>query len=1173
MAESDPIGDFSVSDHFDQPEGHVVEEILPNRDNYLHLPSNLLQAYAMKTNQHTGMYMVQLSIEAQRACNEAIVFVYGLSGHGKSQSLNHLFGFDVIPVANLSKASDTKSVTEYVVKLVSDSWEVKNLEIGFIDPPGWGDTEGEHQDAKNMAAIQQFIEHHPHLGSRIHKCYPNIILIAVNALEERLDGPEAGLCKMLNALKQLNIVDRKRPNILFMLTHAMGVPPGNFNEEVGHKTGIIKRNCKFYLGVEPIVVCLENKPDTYGLVMDGDWTILEWNGERQPLNLFRAMVKLMTANGDEVGVEALRIYFPNRGENQPVERSTISSDQIKIESVQKWRRIITQKSKPIINDECTKLIKKYEQENKKIPKDTFKPLMYEFNKAGINNKQQIHHKDIVEVQEIFFPFILGELEIDLIISQFGVRPVHYPEILQEFGTGLFLNDNSRLPESPIFQYAPSVTRKGVMLPECVHIRYCEDTQVVCNCITGDNQEEHNSQTTAGFVRFGPTNTEQLLISQNPRIQNPVMELQNHKFVFAIIHNIFRVDLQMNQAMLQHVSDGFKQAIQDLPDPQNREQDHEYLQFINKYGSCFRSTLEGGGIVTGEIELHIPKGYIPPTELLIKNHIQIYLTTMKRDQAQEAQLIEDRNSKQILNELYKCPLNWIGGTKPELYENNLNELNHDDFNQWKRSLHKNPITVDKMYSRIETNHIYEVVGQFNRVKASKIKQCLVHHVGESITNKYFEVSMIFHERSQRQETHVPPREEPVAPEIPENREDAVKVSTQITGFPTTAIVTRKKDRNHDAEVVRIEEVKEGDWVLCVDEHFRLIYDQVERADKINGDFYYLKFGYGNVKNFIAANNCHILSTNMKIKRADKTLIRDKIYSVITGDETKLKEYEVGSVKICKEPGNVRLQLHNREDLFLIVDGIVFGEPSCFPGNASVTLRGGERVRMDELKIGDYVLSIHSTTGKPVYSKVYLWAHRDPHTTATFLHITHPYGHLHISANHLILSGDKRRPVPADQLRVGDSVHFLSPCLSQQQQQQMDGKEEEEEGGDSHILISVPVLHIQTCTQVGYYAPFTNNGLIVVDDIAASVYSHISTHSESDSSSSSSSSSSWLWSGVWHSVTSGLVQQFGMHRVGQCVLTPVRVGCKLGVGSVLSHQMDTNTHMHKYCQWFLSKYMNK
>ena len=102
---------------------------------------------------------------------------------------------------------------------------------------------------------------------------------------------------------------------------------------------------------------------------------------------------------------------------------------------------------------------------------------------------------------------------------------------------------------------------------------------------------------------------------------------------------------------------------------------------------------------------------------------------------------------------------------------------------------------------------------------------------------------------------------------------------------------------------------------------------------------------------------------------------------------------------------------------------------------------------------------------------LLTNRDPHITATFLHITHPHGHLHISANHLILSGEQRRPVPAGHLTVGDTIHsFLATATA--------------------ISISVPVLDIHTCTQVGFYAPFTNNGLIVVDGIASSVYSQLS-----------------------------------------------------------------------------------
>ena len=1166
MAERNPIGNVDV-DQLVQSEEITTQQTLPNRDRYLNLPSNLMQAYAMRSNTHTGMYMVQLSIDAQRACNEAIIFVYGVSGHGKSQSLNHLFGFDLIPVQKLRKSSDTKAVTEYVAKLVSDSWEVKNLEIGFIDAPGWKDTDGEQQDAKNMAAIQQFIENHPHLGSRIYKCYPNIILIALNVTDKRIDGSESDFCKMLNAMKYLNIVDTKKPNVLVILTHARSLPPGDFLEEVELKKESIKRNCKRYIGVEPPVVCLENKPDLFRMPEHGEWTVIEATDEKQPLNLFQAMIELMAKNGDEVGVEAVRIYFPSRGGNPPIAGATIHSEQVKFDIVQKWRRNIIQKERSIISNDCIKIIQKYEHDNKRFPKGTFNGLMLEFNVHGIDNKQQIHHKDIVEVQEQFWPYILGETEKDLIISQFGVKPVHYPEILREFGTGLFLDDLTKTATEQIFNFAPAVTRNGVMVPTCMQIRYCGDTTIICKCVTGDNATDPEI--------FREDAHAQITSIRTPLLHSQPLELQTHTFKFAIIHNIFRMDLQMTQDTIKHISDGFTQAVQDLPEPQTMQHDDEYFQFIHNYGDCFRCMLEGGGIITGEIELHMPKENIGQTEMLIQNHIQIYLTTLKRDEDQERELVEDRIGQMILNKLFKSELTWNGGSKPELPENNLDKLNKEDFERWKRSLHRNPITVDIMQSKIETNHIYEIVGQFDRNKASKIKKILKNQTQDVIryTAQDFEVSMLFLEKSQRfAQTVNPIGEDNPEPENPDpiNREEAAQVVVNsVKGYPSRCLVEIKKVVGDEASrVVRIEEVEEGDWILCIDQYFRCIYDQVSKVMKSQGDYYYLKFGFGNNKTFVSGNNCHILSTKRRLLRADKLLLRDRIYSMMREDDLQIKEHQVGCVKITKESGNVYIRIINREDLFVIVDNVIVGEDPCFPGNATVVLRGGERVRMDELKIGDYVLSIHPTTHKPVYSKVYLWAHRDPHITATFLHITHTHGHLHISANHLILTGDNDTPVPAHHLTVGDSIHFISSEQNNDNNNNNNNnnnkKKKEKERGDSHTLClsSVHVLHIHTCTQMGYYTPFTNNGLIVVDNIATSVYCQFPTHSQSETSTFS-----------CHTLTRGLVQQFGMHRVGQCVLTPVRVGCKLGMGSVLSRQMDTHTHIHKYCQWLLNTFCKR
>ena len=566
---------------------------------------------------------------------------------------------------------------------------------------------------------------------------------------------------------------------------------------------------------------------------------------------------------------------------------------------------------------------------KRFPKGTFNALMLELNRVGIDNKQQIHHKDIVEVQEIFWPYILGESDKDLIISQFGVKPVHYPEVLREFGTGLFLDNHEKMAKEQIFNFAPAVTRNGVMVPTCMQIRYCGDTTIVCKCITGEDPEIFREDTPA-----------QIMSIRTPLLHNQPLELQTHKFKFAIIHNIFRMDLQMTQDTILHINDEFKQALQDLPSVQTMHHDDMYFQLIDNYGDCFRNMLEGGGIITGEIELHMPKENIGQTEMLIQNHIQIYLTTLKRDEDQERQLVEDRIGQMILKELFKCELTWLGGNKPELIENNLDELNEDDFQRWKRSLHRSPITVDKMQSKIETNHIYEIVGHFDRKKAIKIKEILKNQTQDAIryTAQDFEVSMLFLEKSQTVPGRLVQTIDPIREDIPEpenpdpiNREEAARVvGNSVKGYPSRCLVEIKKVTGEASQIVRIEEVEEGDWILCVDEYMSCIYDQVSKVIKSQEDFYYFKFGFGMNRTFVSGNNCHILSTNKRLLRADKLLLRDKIFSAMREDNLEIKQYQIGSVKITKESGNVYLRIANREDLFMIVDNVIVGEHPCFPG---------------------------------------------------------------------------------------------------------------------------------------------------------------------------------------------------------------------------------------------------
>ena len=200
----------SISQH--KRDTHVLQ-----KDSMIGLPRSLHEAYKLhlSRNKHPAMKMFGSSIQAHRSCNEAILFLYGISGAGKSATLNHLFDSDLIPTSH--KESCTDSVTEWVSTFASEHWKVSNLEVGFIDVPGWGDSKG--RDAANLSLIQHFLAIHPILGSKIRKFYPNIVLLVFNSNDNRMFGDEARAHKMLQSLSKLNIVDKEHPNVVIVLTH------------------------------------------------------------------------------------------------------------------------------------------------------------------------------------------------------------------------------------------------------------------------------------------------------------------------------------------------------------------------------------------------------------------------------------------------------------------------------------------------------------------------------------------------------------------------------------------------------------------------------------------------------------------------------------------------------------------------------------------------------------------------------------------------------------------------------------------------------------------------------------------------------------------------------------------------------------------------------------------
>ena len=1180
----------------------------------MRLPSTPMELATAKREyfMHKGLYLVESSIEIGRAMNESIIFTFGQSGAGKSSTLNHLFDMDLACVS--SESACTRDVVYYVSCLRSANWEVSNLKISFVDVPGWGDGGGVHTQAVNMATIEKFITEHPHLGRGAPKCYPNIILIIVSANDNRPNDLASPAVLMLKAIRQLRIIDKRRHNVVIVMTNTMSISI----KMIKIKQELYQNLCRNEFGFEPPFVWVENIVEDRNppLKRVGDWTILPDDNDnvtKQPLNIFLSLIEQMTTHKDEVGIEAVSIFFNSRKNFRPLEEGRVTSVNVSDKAIQKWRNLIIRGSRVGTRlSEVTQMIEHYVGANMpNCKREQVRPLISELLDSPFHNVENFVNFNITEVQYKLESYILQDFELALIIDLFKVVPMVFP-FLYESILMTCLIDNGDIKTAP--------EQHIVDVPNTFHISQGLEIPSFLKV----NKFHNSGKRIVEFSTNISTETGTITsLSEEGQVIYPV-EHREFELTFFIKEIVYEIYFNLTHPRDVKLKQTLQDSINNLPPEfQNAQVDQsiydEYKNFFGHYGHFIIVKTSCGGCIEGTIKLKLEESRCKVVQPILQNCIETILSNRYRnDEYLNKDFLQDY--RDIIEEFYNTKIKFFGGRTP-LYCETIGHLNSGIHANWVESLYSIPLVLDptNIGNMIKLPNLIEC---YDPVKGSELNKALTNiendlkvsvsfpsirnssflfaicenrDRGNSFGNRsldesgLFQQSILLNANNSQGIREIEPIEpiEPIPPQTPTTRGDAADRARTNTykrafgGYPGSSVVLIKGNDNN-----RIEEVPLNQLQQRIEEAGDNPVNAVCFCP-IRNNFTFSRIitnpgnNEGEHKYFVITFNEGKLTVGFEELIMRYKLLNNKIKEgFVTAKSLGVGDY----ICICNrldmkinftQITNKSLEQHvgcfypSTKSTYLVVD-LVITKPkeSCFPGNASVMLRGGERVKMDELEIGDYVLSIHPTTGKPVYSRVYLWAHRDTHITATFLHITHPHGHLHISANHLILSGDQRRPVPADQLRVGDSIHLLSPCLSQQQQQQqqLDGKEEEERG-DSHTLISVPVLHVHTCTQVGYYAPFTNNGLIVVDGIAASVYSHLSTHSQSDSS-----SSSWLWSGVFHSVTSGLVHKFGMHRVGHCVLTPVRVGCKLGMGSVLSRQMDTNTHIHKYCQWLLNVYKN-
>ncbi|KAI4459240.1 hedgehog [Holotrichia oblita] len=149
--------------------------------------------------------------------------------------------------------------------------------------------------------------------------------------------------------------------------------------------------------------------------------------------------------------------------------------------------------------------------------------------------------------------------------------------------------------------------------------------------------------------------------------------------------------------------------------------------------------------------------------------------------------------------------------------------------------------------------------------------------------------------------------------------------------------------------------------------------------------------------------------------------------------------------------------------------------CFSAESTVISETGATRKLQDLRIGEKILSMDLDTQEFVYSEVILFLDWDPSQRRDFLKIELQSGRtLTVTPSHLIfqIANDNRsRTIYAAKLKTGDRVLVL----------------------DSKKLIEDSIVKVRQIVSTGVFAPLTLTGTVVVDGVLASCYATIDSQS--------------------------------------------------------------------------------
>ncbi|KAI6660458.1 hypothetical protein LOD99_14043 [Oopsacas minuta] len=664
----------------------------------------------LKSPDHKARDLISRSLKAHRNPYEAMIFLYGLSGAGKSTTLNHLFNTKLIPTSD-SKSSTT-DVIEYVATMDSIRWDVTGLNIGFIDTPGWGDTSG--SGINDLANIEHFLVCHPYLDSQyLHlKFYPNIVMIVVRAGDPRITGFNSQLSKMLRVLSKLNIVDKICPNVIIVLTCALFIrPPKKYVEKRDNQIQIIKNLVRLHLGVDPPVIVIENLAEEEELEKVGDWTLLP-DGSKQPLNLFDAMITLMKLSGDEIGVEAVRLIFSQGNSIQICDKRQIPSEDGIFKDIQsapdpeKWAKIIAEEFTILKETEVYKTIL-YCLEEKSLPKlssltyESVQPLLHKLQEMNLSNVVDLSCRNIEEINRLLHPFKLTRIERILLFELFKVRPLENLKDIDLLGCGYLALDNLRIPiiSSKVLKYCYEI---GTHVPEISTFTSKGRLLVHCRC---------------EWVKENIFSTRKAVVS------------------FAVQYELFSLTISSKQLTFEQMENSFIKAVSCLPndvfDHSDKKITDAYKFFIDKYGTQCVMGVSYGGEINGSINLPESITEFSGDTYQITLLLKIFFENIQKGSnltRLDYGAIIDENSMSMFENICELPITWKGGEE-KFHASSLKNLSPIFWSCWVDSLCMKFVPLHKIIQFIPMQNIIAIIHSEKYNSITKAIQEHQHVVGK------------------------------------------------------------------------------------------------------------------------------------------------------------------------------------------------------------------------------------------------------------------------------------------------------------------------------------------------------------------------------------------------------------------------------------------------------------